>query len=878
MAGTLPVLELPTDFPRPAMQTFNGSTRYSVLSKAAVDRLEELSRGEGATIFMTLMAAFQILLHRYTEQIDICVGTPIANREREELEVLIGFFVNTLVLRINLSGDPSFREALSRVREAALGAYDNQDLPFEKLVEVLQQERDPSRSPLFQVWFALQNAPMGALKLSGLTLSFVDLVPTTAKFDLSVSATFLAEGLHHAWEFNTDLFRETTIERMMQHFEVLLESIADNPDQPLSRLPLLSGLEQRTLLHDWNDTATELPATQTIHGLFELQAARTPENLAASSAGEHLNYRELNERANRLAHFLRRVGVRRGALVGVCLARSVEMLVAVLGVLKAGAAYVPLDPGYPAERLRLMVEDSGMRVLVAQGEEEWAQAVGSLERVVDVVREREQIGKEDSREPEVEVTGEDAAYVIYTSGSTGKPKGVVGLHAGAVNRFNWMWKAYPFEDSEICCQKTSLSFLDSLWEMFGPVLQGVPTVIIPDEVVKDPVRLVATLAESQVTRIVLVPSLLRVLLEAFTNLGSRLPRLKYWVSSGEALPLDLQRRFHEVIPAGRLLNLYGSSEVSADVTYHETSALGPAAEGGLIGRPIANTQIYILNRDMKPVPLGVPGDLYVGGLNLARGYLHKSDLTAEKFVPDPYSGEVGARLYHTGDIACYLPDGNIEYLGRIDHQVKVRGFRVELGDVEAALREHGAIRQALVEAREDEPGNRRLVAYYVCSNGQAPQDGELRGFLQLKLQEFMIPSAFIQLEELPLTPNGKVNRLALPVPGKSYPNKNKPFNAPRTHVEKSISEIWQEVLGLDQVSVDDNFFHLGGQSLLIIRVQSLLKERLNVDRPVAELFKYPTISALAASIAGETAQRSHVQSQERGKRRKARRRFASKVS
>jgi amino acid adenylation domain-containing protein len=612
---------------------------------------------------------------------------------------------------------------------------------------------------------------------------------------------------------------------------------------------------------------------QTIHRLFEEQAERTPERLAVTSGSVSLSYRQLNEGANRLAHYLRRVGVRRGSLVGVCLARSEEMLVAVLGVLKAGAAYVPLDPSYPAERLRLMVEDSGMRVMVVQGEEDWAQGAGSLERVIDVTREREQIGKEESREPEVEVTGEDAAYVIYTSGSTGKPKGVVGLHAGAVNRFSWMWKAYPFEGGEICCQKTALSFLDSLWEMFGPLLQGVLVVIIPDEVVKDPVRLVATLAESQVTRIVLVPSLLRVILEAFTDLGNRLPRLKYWVSSGEALPLDLQHRFHEVMPAARLLNLYGSSEVSADVTYYETSALDPVAEGGLIGRPIANTQIYILNRELKPVPLGVPGDLYVGGLNLARGYLHKPDLTAEKFVPDSYCGEVGARLYHTGDIARYLSEGIIEYLGRSDHQVKIRGFRVELGDVEAALREHGAIRQAVVEAREDEQGNRRLVAYYVCSNGQAPQDGELRSFLRLKLQEFMIPSAFVRLEKLPLTPNGKVNRLALPVPDKSYPNKDTPFNAPRTQAEKSISEIWQEVLGLDQVSVDDNFFDLGGQSLLLIRVQSLLKERLNVDRPVAELFKYPTISALAASIAGsgEAAQRSHLRSLERGQRRKAHR-------
>ncbi len=721
MAEAPPRLDLPTDFPRPAIQTFNGSTRYSILPKATLERLEALTRQEGATVFMTLMAAFQILLYRYTGQIDICVGTPIANREREEVEDLIGFFVNTLVLRTRLDGSRSFRDTLARVREVALGAYDHQDLPFERLVEVLQPQRDLSRSPLFQVWFALQNAPMGALKIPGLTLSFVDLVPPTAKFDLSVSTMILAEGLHHAWEFNTDLFREATIERMMGHFEALLEAIVESPQAPLCALPMLSPRERLTLLREWNETAAALPSVETIPQLFAAQARQRPDRLALACGEQRRSYGQLEENSNRLARFLRRQGVGRGSLVGISLPRSVPMVEAVLGVMKAGAAYVPLDPLYPQARLRLMIEDSGMEVLLGDKEAAWTEGIGKLTRVVDAQRQEREIAKEEASQPAVEICGEDAAYVIYTSGSTGKPKGVQVPH-GALSNFLQSMRDKPgIGADDVLLAVTSLSFDIAGLELYLPLISGATTVIVSREVASDGFKLAEALRQSEATVMQATPSTWRMLASS----GWQGDRSLKMLCGGEALAPDLAEQMLKW--RGQVYNLYGPTETTIWSTLSRVTSEDPSS----LGRPIANTQCYVLDAMLGLAPTGARGELYIAGEGLAHGYVNQPALTAERFLPDPFSEAAGARMYRTGDLARYRDEGSLEFLGRRDHQVKLRGHRIEIGEIENSLRTHPMIAEAVVCASAENPGDLQLVAYLTTDpdyatarGGSAGQDRE----------------------------------------------------------------------------------------------------------------------------------------------------------
>jgi amino acid adenylation domain-containing protein len=715
LAGAPAVLELPTDRPRPAEQSFRGAQASVMLPASLTEALKAMGQREGATLFMTLLAAFQALLSRYTGHEDIVVGSPIANRTRTELEGLIGFIANLLALRTDLSGDPSFRELLGRVREVTLGAYAHQDLPFERLVGELQPERSLSHAPLFQVMLVLLNNPREVLRLPGLTLEPLEVDTGTAKFDLALFIWEEEGGLKVQSEYNTDLFDAATITRMLTAFQNLLRGVVVDPDQPLSALPLLTNTERHQLLVEWNKSHADYP-NRCIHELFEAQAARTPDAVALVFEDKQLTYRELNRRANQLAHYLRKRGVGPESLVGVCLERSLELVVGLLGILKAGGAYVPLDPGYPPERLAFMLEDAQVPWLLTEQRLWDKMNVGQdaiLSHIVRLDADWEAIAEESEQNPASGVTADNLAYVIYTSGSTGRPKGVLGLHRGAVNRFAWMWDAYPFEAGEVCCQRTSLNFVDSVWEIWGPLLQGVRTVLVPDEALKDAEQLVQTLAAHHVTRIVLVPSLLRVILDTFADIRSRLPELKHWVTSGEAISLELAQRFFEALPRSILINLYGSSEVSADVTCYDTGRMSDQLSSVPIGRPLANTQIYLLDRYLNPSPIGVPGELHAGGAGLARGYLNRPELSAEKFIPSPFSEEPGARLYKTGDLARYLPDGNIEYLGRLDHQVKVRGYRIELGEIEAALRAHPAVQETVVMAREDEPGEARLVAYVV---------------------------------------------------------------------------------------------------------------------------------------------------------------------
>ena len=706
-------LQLCADHPRPAAQTANGSTSALALGPSLSSALKAFGREQGATLFMTLLAGFQSLLFRYTGQDDVAVGTFIANRTRAETEPLIGFFVNTLVLRSDFSGTPSFRELLRQVRRTTVDAYVHQDLPFAKLVQELQPERDLSRNPLFQVAFQLLNLPDVREGDGDSDARMLGVQRGTAILDITLSIWESTDGLAGEIEYNRDLFDAGTIDRMAAHFRNLLLDAVRHPDVAIHELALLDDDERRQLLVDWNATGAEYPREASLVSLFEAQVARGPGVTALVCEGQRSSYAELNRRANQLARHLRGLGVGLETRVGICMDRSIDMVIGLLAILKAGGAYVPLDPAYPADRLAYMVNDAGLEVLLSQ-----QRLVGRLPRggARVVCRENwDAAAGEDGANLGVAIAPENLAYVIYTSGSTGRPKGVLAMHRGAVNRFAWMWEAYPFEAGEVCCARTSLSFVDSVWEIFGPLLGGIRTVIIPEEKLRDVAQLVATLAQNGVTRLVLVPSLLVAMLDSFDDLGARLRALKYWITSGEALSAELARRFRERIPHGILINLYGSSEVAGDVTCFDLGKATPT-HGIPIGRPIANTQTYIVDRDLRPVPVGVPGELLVGGEGLSRGYHNLPELTAEKFIANPFDSRAAARLYRTGDLARYLPDSQIEFLGRRDRQVKIRGFRIELGEIEAVLSRHPSVKNAIVMAREDGTGGPRLVAYIVRSS------------------------------------------------------------------------------------------------------------------------------------------------------------------
>ena len=717
LAG-MPALQLPTDRPRPAVLSYRGAFQDISLPGALTHALRALSQREGVTLFMMLFAAFAALLQRYTGQEDVAVGSYVASRDRAELEDLIGFFINTLVLRADLAGDPPFRTLLGRVREMALNAYAHQELPFERLVEELQPERDLGRNPLFQVSFQVFSAQVERGSPSPVEGGpTIDLNRGMAIFDMAVNIWDGPDGLSGHIEYSTDLFDAVTMARFAGHFRTLLKSIVAAPDTRLSALPILSETEQRQVLVDWNATSAPVPQ-RCVHELFEDQVRRSPDAIAVTADGLGITYEALNCRANRLAHGLRdRVGGR-GARVAICVERGIDMMVGILAILKAGSAYVPLDPSYPAERLAFMLRDSGAALVLNQRRT----AERLLPRGVATLAVDQEDGFADCSEenPNIAVAPDDLCYVIYTSGSTGTPKGVLSPHRATVNRLQWMWGAYPFKPGEVMCQKTALSFVDSIWEMFGGLLQGVTTVVLADETVRDPHQLVAALAAAKVTRIVLVPSLLRAVLASGIDLAEEVPALTCWTLSGEALPYDLYTDARQALPAATILNLYGSSEVAADVLCCDLGAAAITSHSVPIGRPIANTKVYVLDRHRNPLPIGVPGELYVGGQGLARGYHNRPELTAEKFVA-AHLGEPGERLYRTGDLVRYRSDGQIEFLGRLDHQVKVRGYRVELAEIEFALSDHPQVAEAVATV-VGTGDHGRLVAYVVPARRDQADD------------------------------------------------------------------------------------------------------------------------------------------------------------
>lgn len=850
LTGVNALLDLPADRARPAERSARGAVQRLVIPKTIADHLQALSRTANATLFMTLLAAFQTLLWRYTGCDDIVVGAPTAGRSQVELEPLIGFFVNTVVLRTKISGNPRFRELLAQVREVTLEAAEHEAVPIERLIEELNVPRSLSHTPLVQVMFILQNAPKQTFELPALILEELEFDNQTAKFDLTVEMAATDAGLLCDFEYSTDIFEHSTVTRMLAHFQNLLEGIATDPEARLSDLPLLGASEQHQLLVEWNDTGAAYPDDQCIHQLFEAQAARTPQAVALVAGEQQVTYRELNTRANQLASHLRARGVGRGVLVALCIERSIEAVVGVLGILKAGGAYVPMDPTYPRQRLAFMLEDSGAPLLLTARPLLDRAPRGAAETIC-VDGGWNDLASMNPENPSSGVAADDPAYVIYTSGSSGTPKGVIAPHRASINRFSWMWNRWKFTPTDVCCQKTALSFVDSVWEIFGPLLQGVRTVIVPDRVLEDPLQLVDALAAHRVTRIVLVPPLLRLLLDTTPDIATQLPNLKLWVTSGEAITPELARRAKQALPQATLVNLYGSSEVAADVTSYVITA-SESRERIPIGRPITNTRIYVLDRCCNPVPVGVAGEIHVGGDGLARGYLHNPELTSKKFVADRFGRNPEARLYATGDRGRFLSDGNLEFLGRMDDQVKIRGVRIELGEVESVLCAHPAVRVAVVVvagAAQDA----RLIAYVVPHHG-APGSNDLRRFVRERLPDHMVPASFVVLQTLPLTPSGKVDRRALPAPERLQPESGREYIAPRTREEQALADIVSEVLGLERVGVHDNFFELGGHSLLGVRVVARVRRDFRVELPLRRLFEEPTVAGLALEIAkAETA-------------------------
>ena len=842
LGGAAELLELPTDRPRPPAQSFRGTNEVTTLPAKLAASLRDLSKSEGVTLFMTLLASFEALLYRYTGQEDFSVGTVVAGRNRVELENLIGFFTNNLVLRADVAGDPTFRELLRRVRVTTLEAFAHQDVPFEKLVDELQPARHMSYNPLFQVMLILQNAPAEPFELPGLKLSPVFTEFGTSKLDLTLTVEETGGGLSVSLEYSTDLFDAATIKRLLGHWRTLLGALAADPARRLSELPLLTAPERRRLLSGFNRTARSLKTETTIHQLFEEQTAHTPDAVAVTFEGARLTYAELNERADLLARHLRQLGVGPDTLVGVMMERSLEIVVSILGVLKAGGAYVPLDPSYPQERLRFMLEDSGVRVLLTQ-----ARLAGSVAgvgaHVVAVDAQWEEIARDGDDAPAAGVTPDSLAYVIYTSGSTGRPKGVMIEHRSILNRLLWMVAEFKFGSGERVLQKTSLSFDASVWELFAPLLSGGCLVLAKPGGHQDGAYLVETIEHERITILQLVPSMLQVFLEEQGLEHCR--SLRRLFCGGETLGVRLKERFYEVLPRVELHNLYGPTEVSIDATHWKVK--GDEQRSVPIGRPIANTRIHLLDPRMEPVPVGVAGELYVAGVGLARGYLNRPALTAERFVPDPFSTEVGARLYRTGDVARRRADGPIEYLGRADHQVKVRGFRIELGEIESALASHPHVRETVVTAREDDAGHKRLVAYVVGRNGDDADGAGLKEFLEERLPDYMVPALFVRLPELPRQNNGKIDVRALPDPGQARPQLKRGYVAPQTEVERQLAQVWSEVLGVEQVGINDNFFELGGDSILTLQITAAAR-RAGLRVTARKIFQYPTIAELAAVV------------------------------
>ncbi len=872
LAGELPVLNLPTDRPRPPVQTYQGASHVFKLTGELTQRLKGLAQVEGATLYMILLAAFQALLHRYTGQEDILVGSPTAGRSQPEFAGILGYFVNPVVLRADLSGNPTFKAFLTQVRQTVLAAIAHQDYPFPLLVERLQPKRDPSRSPLFQTLFVLQKpqqleASVAVSKLGGtgnrvnwggLELELFEIAQQEGQFDLTLAMREIESGLKGVLAYNSDLFEAATIARMAGHFQTLIEGIVANPEQRIADLPLLTEAEQHQLLVEWNDTQADYPFGKCIHQLFEVQVERTPDAVAVVFEDQELTYRELNARANQLAHYLQGLGVCPEVLLGICVERSVEMVVGLLGILKVGGAYLPLDPAYPSERLGFIVEETQVPLLLTQ-----KHLVEELpQRGVPVVcldTDWEEIARESTEPPVSEVTPQNLAYVMYTSGSTGKPKGVQINHAHVWHYIQGISKVLPINANDVYLHTASFSFTASVRQLMLPLSQGATSLIATREQTQTPLSLFKLIQKQGVTVSDGVPSVWRYGLMALESLDEvhtevlRESKLRLIVFGGELLPYQLLNKLRNQFKnQPRFFNVLGQTETLGHSVYSVPEDWDQEQGYVPVGYPLSHVeQVYILDDHLQPVTVGEPGELHVAGASLTRGYLNRPEVNAEKFISNPFHPQSEQRLFKTGDLARYLPDGTIELLGRVDFQVNIRGMRVELGEIESLLESYPSVKEAVVIAREDAPGDKRLVAYIVSKlssdeSNQTRLTRELRSFLTQKLPDYMVPNAFVLIDALPLTPNGKVDRRVLPPPNLS--RRSRDFVAPRTSTEEVLAAIWADVLGLEKVGIYEEFLELGGHSLLATLIISRLREAFSIELPVSELFEFPTVAGLSEQI------------------------------
>ncbi|WP_144052388.1 non-ribosomal peptide synthetase [Anabaena sp. PCC 7108] len=847
LADATNILDLPTDYPRPPVQTFRGGQESFELSPALTAQLHDLARQSGATVFMVLFTAFVSLLYRYSGQEDILVGSPVANRNRQELEDIIGFFVNTLVLRTHLFDQLSFQELLTQVKQTCLEAYAHQDIPFEKLVEILKPERSLSHNPLFQVMFVFQNAPREQLNLSDVTLDWLEVDTATTKFDLTLIMEERGSQLVGTIEYSQDLYNRTTIQRLIGHLQTLLSEMVIAPQQMVATAKILSPTEEQQILQEWNFTPSTFNLVQCIHQLFEEQVTKTPDRVALELGDEHLTYRELNSRANQLAHYLRQLQVQPDEPVGLCVSRSLSGFVGLLGILKAGGAYVPLDPTYPPERLAFSIQDAKVKVLVTETDVASALPSSTFE-IVYLDRDRSDIAQQSVDNPECPATGENLAYIIYTSGSTGIPKGVAMQHQSLINLISWQIENVTAPSSARTAQFASLSFDVSVQETFATWCEGGTLVLVPEQTRRDPTLLLRFLSDAGIKRFFAPYVVLQQLAEVAIERDQVPKGLQDLITAGEQLCITPEiARFFERLEHCTLWNHYGPTETHLATAYNLTGNPSKWVTFPPIGRPIANTQVYLLDRNQQLVPVGIPGEIYIAGTGLARGYYNRPELTADKFSAHAFSQATGRRWYRTGDIARYRADGVLEYLGRIDNQVKIRGFRIELAEIEAVLGQHPDVLEAVAIATMEPTENKRLIAYIVPKPNQVLTTQELRTYLKTKLPEYMVPSAFVMLETLPLTPSGKVDRRVLPTPDRSSFENN--YIAPETSTEVVLADIWSEVLHLPQVSIHDNFFDLGGHSLLATQLLSRINQIFSSEISLQQLFMNPTIAELETVLA-----------------------------
>src|SRR5262245_36096743 len=844
------VLELPTDRARPAVVDYRGSSEKIELSGELTQKLRQMSRREGVTLFMSLLAGFQALLTRYSGQEDIAVGTPIAGRNRGEIEGLIGFFVNTLVMRVNLGGNPTVKELLGRVRETALRAYAHQDVPFEKLVEELLPERSLSHQPLFQVMFVLQNVPRETSSIRGISMKSEPMESRSAKFELELSIVEAGGEIHGALDYATELFDGWRIRRLLGHLEQALKGMTEDGNRRVMALQLMTEAELKEVIFDWNQTATGFPRDLCVHQLFERQVEQTPEAVGLCFEGEHITYDGLNRRSNRLSHCLRMLRVSPETVVAIAANRAPGFLISMLAIFKSGGSYLPLDPSLPPARLKNALIESKARLVLTTRESaiETEDSVWKLgcEVPVEVIEDLVE-GEQNDQNPPSRTDIKNLAYLIYTSGSTGAPKGAMIEQRGMINHLFAKIRDLELTGQDIIAQTASQLFDISVWQFLSLLLVGGKVVIVKDEEAQDPVGLLRVLQEQSVSIAEVVPSLLQAVLSELidTNPVNYLVALRWMLVTGEAFPTELYRRWSNAYPDIRVMNAYGPTECSDDVTHYYASRTSATNTANVaLGKAIANLQMYILNERLFPVPTGVRGEIYAGGVGVGRGYLADPMKTAQGFIPDPFSNTTGGRLYRTGDVGRHLEGGDIEYLGRADHQVKIRGYRIELGEIEAAINQHASVEQVVVLAREDEPGEKRLVGYVVGPHQVASQ--QMREYLQERLPDYMIPGAIVQLEAMPLTPNGKIDRRALPKPELGAVRGS--YVAARTAVEEILCTIWSEVLRVERVGVEDNFFELGGDSILSIQVIAKARQA-GLQLTPRQFFERQTIAELA-EIAG----------------------------